>query len=297
MGKGESPTHTETIPPLLGRVFRLQLRPASRLTWVGAGWAAVCGSVAAGALDFSLHTLAQLGLMVVLVDPVLGAVWTALPGLGKPSLARQSDGGEAHVALYRRQLTEIGVLYALALLLGVVLGPGVAVVVAVGLLLPLVVWFAAGGYPLRDGWTRAVLEIGVPWTIGLAAFASLPELNLGGPSGLALSAVYWTGEHAPALLVGLLFVVAYYGQLTLDQPLVFVRRRAVVTLPQLAAVVLLAAWREPILAGAVALLVLAQMLFQPYLSRHHMRWYLRTTQWMFLGVMLLTAVGVTPWGQ
>ncbi|MFQ5341873.1 MAG: hypothetical protein ACE5F6_10050 [Anaerolineae bacterium] len=298
MGKGESPTHTETIPPLLGRALLLQLRPASRLTWVGAGWAAVCGSVAAGALDISLHTLVQLGLMVVLVDPVLGAVWTALPGLGKPSLVRQSDGDHPHLTTtYRRQLTEIGVLYALALLLGVTLGPGVAVVVAVGLFLPLVVWFAAGGYPLRDGWTRAVLEIGVPWTIGLAAFASLPEVNLGGLSGLALSAVYWTGEHALALLVGLLFVVAYYGQLTLDQPLVFVRHRAVVTLPQLAAVVLLVAWHEPILAGAVAILVLAQMLFQPYLGRHRIRWYLRTTQWMFLGAMLLTAIGVAPWGQ
>lgn len=298
MGKGESPTHTETIPPLLGRALLLQLRPASRLTWVGAGWAAVCGSVAAGALDISLHTLVQLGLMVVLVDPVLGAVWTALPGLGKPSLVRQSDGDHPHLTTtYRRQLTEIGVLYALALLLGVTLGPGVAVVVAVGLFLPLVVWFAAGGYPLRDGWTRAVLEIGVPWTIGLAAFASLPEVNLGGLSGLALSAVYWTGEHALALLVGLLFVVAYYGQLTLDQPLVFVRRQAVVTLPQLAAIVLLVAWHEPILAGAVAILVLAQMLFQPYLGRHRIRWYLRTTQWMFLGAMLLTAIGVAPWGQ
>lgn len=293
MGKEESPTQTEKIPPLMGRTFDLYLRPASRLTWVGAGWAAVCGSLAAGALRFDQDTVVKLALVLVLADPVLGAVWTTLPCLREPSLARLSDG-DRHPGAPLANVLEITVLYALALLLGVVLGPGVAVVVAVGLLLPLVVWFAAGGYPLRDGWTRAVLEMGVPWAMGLAAFAGLPEVNLGGLSGLSLSAVYWAGEHAPALLVGLLFVVACYGQLTLDQPLVFVRRRAVVTLPQLAAVVLLVAWHEPILAGAVAILVLAQMLFQPYLGRHHMRWYLRSTQWFFMGVMLLTAVGIAP---
>ena len=296
MGKEESPTQTEKVPPLMGRAFDLYLRPASRLTLVGAGWAAVCGSVAAGALRFNQHTVVTLAVVLVLADPVLGAVWRSLLGLREMSRARVS-GGDHQAAVARADVVEVSVLYALALLLGVVLGPGVAVVVAVGLFLPLVVWFAAGGYPLRDGWTRAALEIGVPWTIGLAAFASLPEVSLGGLSGLALSTVYWVGEHALALLVGLLFVVAYYGQLTLDQPLAFVRRQAVVTWPQLAAAVLLVAWHEPILAGAVAILVLAQVLFQPYLVRHRVRWYLRTTQWMFLGVMLLTAVGVAPWGQ
>lgn len=296
MGKEESPIQTDKIPPPMGRAFDLYLRPASRLTWVGAGWAAVCGSLAAGALRLDQDTVVKLALVLVLADPVLGAVWRTLPGLRQPSPARLSQGDD-HPAVPMADLLEISVLYALALLLGVVLGPGVAVVVGVGLLLPLVVWFAAGGYPLRDGWTRAVLEMGLPWALGLAAFASLPAVNLGGLSGLALSAVYWAGEHAPALLVGLLFVLVYYGQLTLDQPLLLVGRRAVVTLPQFGAVALLVAWHQPILAGAVAILVLAQMLLQPYLGRHPIRWYLRTTQWFFMGVMLLMAVGVAPWGQ
>lgn len=296
MGKEESPTQTEKIPPLMGRAFDLSLRPASRLTWVGAGWAAVCGSLAADALRLDQDTVVKLALVLVLADPVLGAVWTTLPGLRQASPTRLSQGDD-QPAVSMADLLEIGVLYALALLLGVVLGPGVAVVVAVGLFLPLVVWFATGRYPLRNGWMCALLEIGVSWTIGLTAFTSLPEVISEGIAGLILSAVYWAGANAPALLAGLLLVLAYYGQLTLDQPLLFVTRRAVVTLPQFGVVALLVARHEPILAGAVAILVFAQMLFQPYLGRHHIRWYLRTTQWFFMGVMLLTAVGIASWGQ
>jgi hypothetical protein len=232
-------------------------------------------------------------LTLVLVDPVLGAAWATLPGIRELSRTERADPDDPSIA----SIAEAGLLYGLALLLGSALGPGVAVVVALGLLFPLVVWFALGGYPLRDGWTRAMLEIGLSWTIGLAAFAGLPESDPAGLAGLTLSAVAWAGEHATALAVGLLFVVAYYGKLTLDQPLRRITRRALVTLPQVVAVALLVAWHQPILTGAAAILVLAQMLFQPYLDRHHIRWYLRTTQWLFMGVMLLTAVGVAPWGQ
>ena len=293
MSEEEHPTREESIPPLPGRAFHLRLQPAARLTWVGAGWAAICGAIAAGPLHLSADTAVRVLLILVLVDPVLGAVWTTLSRIQEPSRRGWAGPDDPAIA----SVAEAGLLVGLALLLGLALGPGVAVVVALGLLFPLVVWFALGGYPLRDGWTRAVLEIGLPWTIGLAAFAGLPASDPGGLAGLTLSAVAWAGEHAAALAIGLLFVVAYYGKLTLDQPLRRITRRALVTLPQVVVVALLVVWHRPVLAAAVAILVLAQMLFQPYLDRHHIRWYLRTTQWLFMGVMLLTAVGVAPWGQ
>lgn len=367
-------TYDESIPPLLGRGFQLHLRPAARLTWIGAGWAALCGIVAAGTLYPSVDTLVRVPLALVLADSVLGTVWTAMLGIPHPPRSEASDADPLPVArvspespvtatpcstddeapenpaavedfgleaaptsfwasiaaglderptrllidrrlpqlvtklgtpldlvrawysglsaAYRRRALEVGLLYGLALVLGLALGRSVAVIVASGLLLPLIVWFALGGYPLRDGWTRAVLEIGLPWTIGLSTFSAVPAINLDGLAGLALSTVFWAGEHAAALAVGLLFVVAYYGELTLDQPLRGIQRRSLVILPQAVVVVLLIAWRQPILAGAAAILVLAQMLFQPYLARRQMRWYLRTTQWMFMGMMLIAAIGV-----
>lgn len=361
MGKELHPTHGEDYPPLLGRIFHLRLRPANRLTWVGAGWAAVCGMATVGPLHPRLDVAVRVLLTLVLVDPVLGAVWTTLydmrdasrrqpddpaqdavpdgnveqsAGAGPPqnlvleptptsfwasmsagfdepaslraalaqlvpSLRRVSTWWRSALAwwshlatAHRQRFAEAGALYGLALLLALSLGPGVAVVVTLGLLLPLVVWFALGGYPLRDSWTRAVLEIGIPWMAGLAAFAALPVGHLDGMSGLVLSVVSWAGSHAPSLAVGFLFAVAYYGKLTLDQSVRGIGRAAFVTLPQAAAVALLAAWGQPLLAGAAAILVLGQMLFQPYLRRHHMRWYLHTTQWMFMAVMLIAAVGV-----
>lgn len=352
MGKEERLTHQEAIPPLPGRAFHLHLRPAPRLTWVGAGWAAVCGIVAAGALHLTADTAVRVLLTLVLVDPVLGAVWAALlrirgPSGSEPSGSRDQTAVEDLdieprltsfwasigsslgwrvalrlfgsrplkpssgrgmglrrglgtlrarwsdlIATHGRHVAEVGLLSGLALLLGLVLGQGVATVVALGLLFPLVVWFALGGYPLRHGWTRAALEIGLPWTVGLVAFTSFPAVKPDGLSGLMLSAVFWAGEHGTALAVGLLFAVAYCGKLTLDRPLQGIRRPVLMTLPQIVAVVLLVAWHQPILAGTAALLVLAQMLFQPYLGRHQIRWYLRTTQWMFMGVMLVVALGV-----
>lgn len=379
MDEGAQPRYDDPIPPLLGRVLHLDLRPAARLTWVGAGWAAVCGMVASGALYLGSEIVVRGLLVLVLADPVLGAVWAALFEVGDPfgsSMADADDSSDTftvdgHASLaprvvqglrvtdeqaaqtqaaveklssestptsfwsslaagfqgwfalrpvgtskkvlkgmlgsaklwladlsipHRQRGLRIALLYGLALLLALALGRGVAVVVAVGLLFPLVVWFAVGGSPLRDGWTRAVLEIGLPWAIGLVAFTSLPAVDLAGLSGLALSLVLWAGEHMTALAVALLFVIAFYGKLTLDQPLYVVERRTFLNLPQFVVVALLVIWRQPLLAGVAAILVLAQMLFQPYLRRHRVRWYLRSTQWMMMGAMLIAAIGVAATG-
>ncbi|MFQ5854633.1 MAG: hypothetical protein ACE5LU_03170 [Anaerolineae bacterium] len=380
MGTDGQAQHEEAIPPLLGRVLHLHMQPAARLTWVGAGWAAICGMVAAGSLHLSASTAVRALLTLVLADSVLGAAWTALFRIRDPFRGELSDpsyrpvtpatagrvspeprvirtlrpanrqGSDDKVAVVnelgleraptsfwasigggldwrpsfrpfdkpfdklrtpldsvqvwwsvmtatlRRHGLEVGLPFGLALLLGLVLGQAVAVVVALGLLFPLVVWFALGGHPLRDGWTRAFLEIGLPWTVGLAAFTTLPAMDLGGLSGLALAAVFWARGHMTVLALGFLFIVVYYAKLTLDQPPRVIERRVLLNLPQAAAVVLLAAWQQPILAGAAAILVLAQMLFQPYLDQGQIRWYLRTTQWMFMGVMLIAAIGVAGFG-
>lgn len=365
-------------PLPLNRTLHLDLQPATRLTWIGAGWAALCGVVATGSLQFSEATVVRALLTFVLADPVLGAVWNNLLKLGHLSQAswvgsasvpagsardgkvslepralkslssgdtqtveagptvenlelepasaeagalidgdstgRQSetvDGVAIDVdeapsgtpkmdgrptagvtVTRRRPLLEIGLLSGLALLLALILGRAVAIVVGVGLLLPLLVWFAAGEHPLRGKWTRAVLEIGLSWTVGVAAFSTLPASSIDGVSGAMLSAIRWAGEQGVILGIGVLFVVSYAGNLALEQSRRAFGYRLVVNVPQVVAVLLLVGWRRPILAGTAAILVFAQMLFQPYLRRQRIRSYLRSTQWLFMGVMLLTAIGV-----
>lgn len=348
MDTERQPAHENPVPPLLERALQLRLQSATRLTWVGAGWAALCGIIAAGTLHLNVDTIARALLTLLLVDAVLGSAWTALFRIRDPSGHKppNTDGRpitpvtEDQVSLAprviktfhlegdedfrlkststpfwasivagpnvrrptwwpswlasvnRRRYLEVGLLFGLGLLLGLALGRGVAVIVALSLLFPLVTWFAFGGHSLYDSRTRAIMEIGLPWSIGVAAFASFPATELDGLPGLALAMISWAGEYVTALAVGLLFVVAYYGQLTLNQPLRTIEHRALLNLPQVVAVVLLVVWRQPILAGVTAILVLAQMLFQPYLRWYRVRWYLHSTQWMFMGVMLSAAIGV-----
>lgn len=378
---GYSPRQEAGAPPPLNRTLHLDLQPAARLTWIGAGWATLCGIASAGIPDLNVDTAARVLLTLVLADLVLGAVWNRLlearefaqrvaePEVEHSPAAPSSDGrpssepgsikaassaevqsveqqprtGEeldlestpasfwASIAAglgggrrpeafdeletgsaagpgtppgiarrwwkalnvaYRQHVAGVGLLYGLALLLALILGPGAAITVGLGLIFPLIAWFALGGYPLRDDWTRAVVEVGFPWAVGLAAFTAWPATRLGNLSGVALATVRWAGAHLPALGIGLLFVVAYYGELSLLRSIPDVRHRALLNLPQVVIVLFLVAWRQPLLAGAAAVLVMAQMLFQPYLGRHRARWYMRSTQWMFMGVMLVAAIGL-----
>ena len=379
MSKDGYLTPEEKAPPLSSRVLRLHLQPAARLTWVGAGWAAMCGIIAAGVsiLDFDMGVRALLTL--VLADPVLGSVWNSFfgvrdfaltaeldekysrdgpvmdggdsldpcavktpslptaqtsdehePATEAPALEREpsapglsTDAGldgdkpeardqletdllssaqalpdqsrqwwTALTVTHRQQIVNVCLLYGLSLLIALALGRGVAVVVGLGLVLPLIAWFALGEYPLRDGWTRAVLEIGLSWAVGVAAFTALPVTSLDGISGVALSTLRWASEHLAALGIGLFFVIAYYGKLSLNRWCCSTRQQALLNLPQIVVVLLLAVWHQPILAGTAAILVLAQVLFQPYLRQNRARWYLRSTQWMFMGVMLVAAIGL-----
>lgn len=349
----------DAIPPLPGRALHLRLRPARRLMWVGAGWAALCGALAVGIPALTTASVVRLLITVILADAVLGAAWAALlPAERSAPGTRQQDGDDdavpavslapravrpagsyvdrstdgtfrsgstsfsatfvapvdklvsgstrldaglaqsivrwrsALTAEYGPRVKEVGLAYGLALLVALWLGPAVAALVVLGLVLPLVVWFALGGYPLREGWTRALLEIGLAWALGTAAispyaFNSTPDFA----AAIAVAA-RWVEHHLAVLSVGGLFTLAYYGMLILDRRPDAWSRSVLLNLPQLAAVVLLVMWGRPILAGTAGVLVLAQMLFQPYMRWGQARWYLAATQWLFMGVMLATALGL-----
>jgi hypothetical protein len=346
------------VPPLPGRALHLRLQPARRLMWVGAGWAALCGAIAAGIPALTVGWVVRLLITVVLADTVLGAAWAALlPDQQSPKETARPNGGSAASAVslapravkpvhlnataradeafeaegtsfsatfvapvdrlmsgaerlyagparsimrwrsaiataYASRLREASLAYGLALLVALWLGPTVAVFVALGLVFPLVVWFALGGYPLRAGWTRALLEIGLPWAVGMAAFSPYAFDGPVALDGIVMAGADWSAQHLTALAVGALFTAAYCGMLILDHRPYAWSRLTLLNAPQLVAVVLLVVWAHPVLAGGAAMLVLAQMLFQPHMRHGQVRWYLAATQWLFMGVMLATALGL-----
>jgi len=171
------------------------------------------------------------------------------------------------------------------------LGPVVTALAAAGVLFPLVVSFAFGGHPLRGGLTRAVVEVLVPWSLGLAAFTALPNIGQGVADWVA-AMVLWVADHGTHFLVAGLFSAAYYALLTLDRR---TRRRWRIiglNLSQGLIVALLVLWRQPLLAGMAAFLWFAQLPFQPYLRMGYVRWYLHNTQWFVMGWMLVASVAI-----
>jgi hypothetical protein len=62
--------------PVLGRLIALDLRPTRPLTLLGPAWAALCGAMASGGLDWRGQSLLVLALSILLSDALLGA-WRA----------------------------------------------------------------------------------------------------------------------------------------------------------------------------------------------------------------------------
>jgi len=121
---------------------------------------------------------------------------------------------------------------------------------------------------------------GLPWLMGWAAFRNL-QLGVSGlrPLGQALvwAAAYAMAFHSYRLL----------GRQSLA------RGSSLLTAAHLSAVVLLIVVRQPILAGAVALLLLPQLMLQPALLRvGEGVWYLRRVQLFTMLATMATAMAM-----
>jgi hypothetical protein len=111
------------------------------------------------------------------------------------------------------------------------------------------------------------LELGLPWLIGHLAFGSL---------------------NWESVAFALAYTVAYYARFVLLDG----RRRTATRLlngSQIVAVALLIVVKEPILAGIAGLLLLPQVLLQPFLWRDETEWwYLQRSQpWLMAGMLIV----------
>lgn len=264
----------------IGHIIRLRLYPIRPLWSLGAGWAAVSGGLAAAGFPLSLVTLLNLFLVWFLADPVLGVIWdvgvgnahemgiwrrlinSRLPSMAFPVrlLPYTQSGSPGYRLAYRlnrfgrwwrdtfwpeagRGFATLMAGLGLAVLLGAILGRDVLILVLVSVLFSWLVVLPGRRDTTRDlaQETRrhkdsttlwhALGEFSIPWLIGAAAMGGLSQ--------------------AVALL-GICFTITYFGMIR------DVHSFRLTSASQATAALLLAGLRQPVAAGATAILLMPQ---------------------------------------
>jgi hypothetical protein len=287
-----------------GRVFTLNAKDTGSSMWLGPAWAVLCGAVASGGLSFDGRSLVSLLLAVLLADAVLGSVWGLASGGRKPWLrgAIGKPSGRAPGSRARRILAYLkgrpghwrgavwpragtsmlglGFLLLLALAMAATLGGATLLLTATAL--GVATWRQA--LIPREGALSAALEscclAGLPWVIGWSAFSGL---------GWARSELL---PLAQALVWAAAYALTFYAYRLLGRERLS-RGANLLVVAHVAVVAMLVVTRQPILAGGVALLLLAQMLLQPTLLEvGEGVWYMRRVQAFTMLAMMVAAVAM-----
>jgi hypothetical protein len=258
-------------------------------------------------MELKVQSLLLLLLVLFLVDPVLGSVWRFVVGTdwsalltaghlsrgeiplkSLPYISPGSPGYRASrwlaavLAWWRRDFRpHVGTEFlsliftlAVAMTLASLLGRLVALLTLVAFVLMALFLFSSRQRETISYSLRSVLELGLPWLVGHLAFGSL---------------------NWESVAFALAYTVTYYACFALLNG----RRRTATRLlngSQTVAVALLIIVKEPILAGIASLLLLPQLLLQPYLwcGGEAEWWYLRRSQpWLMAGMLTVAlAIGV-----
>jgi chlorophyll/bacteriochlorophyll a synthase len=178
-------------PSVLARSITL-MKP---VTWFAPAWAFLCGAIASGASQWTLHDAGRIMLGVLLCGPIVCGLSQVVndycdrdvDALNEPQRLIPSG-----LVSTRQIFLTIGVLAALALAIAVWLGRDVVLLTAIGMLLA-VIYSAHPVRAKRNGWIGnalvAVSYEALPWAAGHVAFAGLTT-----PS-LAIAALYAFGAH------------------------------------------------------------------------------------------------------
>lgn len=293
--------------------MNLSLRPTGSLIWVGPAWAVICGAVASGALARDWQPLLMALLAVVLADPVLSTIWavassddsryavkpTGNPGHGSllPSLPYTVPGSAAdrlreflegrlvgrRWAVFpgaRESILTLGFASAVALLVGAVLGLfPLALVIAALVAGGARLWLGGSSVRLGEVLGSGVLA-GVPWVLGYVVLAE-PLIGEQGPGSLGF-----------ALLGAAAYAGVFHGCALISSQRLALGAN-VLTLFHVFIVAVLMLIRHPVHGGAVALLLLPQVMLQPLMLRlDDGGWYLRRVQGFAMLAMLSVALAL-----
>ena len=292
--------------PTLGRRIALDLHLAQPITWIGPGWATICGALASGAFVISGEAMLRILIAVILTDPILGAwraawvntdwraplrVWQPTPTrswmllpyarLNSPA-ARLSQWISSRAKFWRDALwPEVGLAVSTLVISGLValsialvldsapFGRGPFFLTVLALVLgPIEAELGTHG---AGQWARALLEVSAAWLIGNAALAT-PTLD--------------------SVLIALSIGFAYRGLLHVasSREIGF----AIANVSQVVVSGLLVARGAILNAGFVSIGLVAQVLWQAVARRvgEYDSTYLLRVQWFLLLAMLAAALGV-----
>jgi len=289
---------------VLGPMMKLEVQVTRPVTWLGPAWAALCGAMASGWLTLSGENLLFLIIALFLADAIWGSLWhliaeggwfvssadwpSQVQEVSSAALPYTAPGSPGHRIFGRlgrmrawwraafwlrlgQALLGLVVALPLALILAIILGQRVIILTVAVLAVTVLALVRArrhGSPPLS---LRAILEIGLAWLAGHTAFGPL---------------TLWS------FLLATLYVVAYHSCLRLARSSEK-RWPTLLKASQAAVIALLIYLRQPVMAGVVCLLLLPQMLLQPFLDQGKVGiWYLRRTVPFLMVGMLLAALAV-----
>ena len=193
----DSSVSTSALASSQGRTSLLSgsLAVMKPVTWFAPTWAFLCGSIASGALHFTAPAMGRMTVGMLLAGPVLCGLSQAVndycdrevDAINEPN--RPIPSG---LVSPRHVFVTIGVLAVAALGIGLYLGPQVALLTAIGMVLA-VIYSAHPIRAKRNGWVgNAVVAIayeGLPWLAGHLAFGALTI-----PS-VIIAVLYSVGAH------------------------------------------------------------------------------------------------------
>ena len=289
---------------VLGPLMKFEVRITRPLTWLGPAWAALCGAVASGWLTLSGQNLLILIIALFLADALWGTLWhliaerdwfvsstnwrsqaqeanlTALPYTAPGSASHRAFSWLGRKLAWWRAvfwprlgsaLLGLVVALPLTLALAIILGQRAIILTSAALAITVLALLRAHRHSAPPLSLRAILEMGFAWLAGHIAFGPL---------------TLWS------FLIAVSYTVAYHSCLNLAKDS---RRRSLTLLKvsQAAVIAVLISLRQPVVAGVVGLLLLAQMLLQPFLGQGEVElWYLRRTRPFLMAGMLLAALAV-----
>ncbi len=292
----------QLVRQVLGPLMRLDVRNNWSLIRLGPAWAALCGAVASGRLALSGQSLLFLLMVLFLADPLWGTLWhliaerdwfaysadlqvekedlAALPYTTPGSLSyRAFSWLNRKWAWWRvvfwpqlgHALLTLALALFLTLILSVILGQRVILITIAALAVTVLALLRAHRHGASSSSLQAILEMGFAWLAGHVAFAPL---------------TLWS-----FVLAGF-YTIAYHSCLKLAQNSAG-RWLLLLKASQATVIAILVFLREPVIAGVVALMLLPQMLLQPFLNQGAVElWYLRRTYPFLMAGTLLAALAV-----
>jgi len=290
--------HSTSSRPASGGVVRFQARLTDLVTWLGPGWAGLCGIVASGSFGWQGEDFLRLALLILLVDGGWGTLWAALattnwakplrrwhnwhfgdPATTLPYTLPGSPGDRASHWLGQlrtwwrnilwptcgRAISAIAVALPLTVVLAMLLGQELLLLsVAALAVMQLGLAWEGGRGSTAPGWD-AVVAVTLPWLAGHIASGPLTLRSV----GLALTfAIAWGSAWQTRSAWGRTLGIG----------------------AQLLAAALLVALYHPLAAGLLLLLLAPQLALLPWLSHDRpVSWYVRHSRPWLMAAMLVAA--------